>query len=677
LNTLVTPREEFATDTLFCWRALVALGSVSFAVAWTLWGGKVLHWDAVNYHFYLGFSALNDRFASDFLPAGTPSYLNPFAYVPLYVMERAGLPASVTAAALAAFHGLMLWLTFEIALLVCRAHPPTARVRFATLALVLAVLNPVLLQSLGLTLADLPLGVLVLCGWLALMRAIASGETKLVVVGGLLCGVASGLKPTNAAYAIAAISFLPFLQGCWRTRLQATAIYMAACGAGFLTAAAPWSIQLWNEFGNPLFPFLNGWFASPDFISVPTHYERYRPTTLVEFLLRPFEMLSPLARRHVEGHAPDLRYAAAFLLVGTLGVTRALLHARAHDRVGARPQPCTQIADRVLAALTIAFIIAWSLWLAASGNSRYFIPMGCIAAVLIAAVLDRLNRHWKDAATLIAGGLVLVQFTMIGIASDWQRDGVGWEGPLLRTEFPQRFRDEPYLFLSTSFLSGTAFLSHWHAESGMITVSGFYAIGPGKPGWERARAMIERNVDRLRILHLLPRDLDVARGLPSPPSELDIQIRRLGVRVDGDDCEFVRLESSLADLAREPGNEWTTFLTCRLVSAPEVADAYARDVVSVDAVFDRVEDACPNLFHPRRPVTEQLPKWARLYNLGSEIQLWMDNGRVWYRAPFLGGDAVDAGSVDAWRRAPQSIDCSKKTAPAFDGLLVERKVPKP
>ena len=85
--------------------------------------------------------------------------------------------------------------------------------------------------------------------------------------------------------------------------------------------------------------------------------------------------------------------------------------------------------------------------------------------------------------------------------------------------------------------------------------------------------------------------------------------------------------------------------------------------------LDRIEDACPNLFQPARPVTEQTPYWTRLYNMGSEIQLWIEDGRILYFAPPLGGDPIDIGTVADWMERPQPIDCSRKSAPAFGGLL--------
>ena len=68
------------------WRISVYALALLFAIGWTLALGKGAHWDAINYHLYLGYAALNDRFGIDFFAAGTPSYINPYAYVPLYLL---------------------------------------------------------------------------------------------------------------------------------------------------------------------------------------------------------------------------------------------------------------------------------------------------------------------------------------------------------------------------------------------------------------------------------------------------------------------------------------------------------------------------------------------------------------------------------------------------------------
>jgi hypothetical protein len=644
-------------------RVLVVAGAVTFAIAWTLLQGKALHWDALNYHFYLGFAALHDRFAQDFFAAGTPSYINPYAYVPLHLMVTAGLPGSIIASILAAVHGLILWLTYELAFVASPASSYGERIAFALLAVLLAAMSPVLLQGLGMTLVDIPLGVLVVASWLAMAVGVRDGSLRWIVIGAVVGGLASGLKLSNAFYALAAGSMTAFVPGSWQRKLKAAVAYGVACGVAFVLVSAPWSWKLWTTFGNPLFPFLNDIFRSPDFTSAALHYERFRPATLLEFVARPLDLLSTLSRQNTEGRAPDLRFAVLFVAFG--GAAAMALSSRVGNANTDRRTIVTH-DSRALIALATAFLVAWCLWLKSSGNSRYFIPMGCVAAALLAVALHYAYRRWKDATLVALTLIVIAQGVQIVIASDWERDGVEWKGPLLELEYPDRFRNEAELFLSTSFLSGSAFLSHWHPHSGMITISGFYAIGPDRPGFERAQALIARNAGHLRSLTLLPSGFDETAGLPGQPSELDIFFRRFGLAIDPSDCEFVKAKSNLVDAARvDDRQRWSVWVSCRLRPDAAEAERYAREVSEVDTIFDRVEAACPNLFHPLRPVTEQFPNWTRLYNMGSELQLWIADGRLLYRSPLLGGDPIDIGRAVDWARAPQPIDCSRKFAPAF------------
>ncbi len=50
--------------------------------------GKDMALDTLSYHLYAGFSAVNDRFAQDYFPAGPNSYFNPYVYVPLYYLVK-------------------------------------------------------------------------------------------------------------------------------------------------------------------------------------------------------------------------------------------------------------------------------------------------------------------------------------------------------------------------------------------------------------------------------------------------------------------------------------------------------------------------------------------------------------------------------------------------------------
>ena len=92
--------------------------------------GKDMASDALSYHIYAGFSAVNDRFAQDYFPAGPQSYFNPYIYVPLYYLVSSSLSSLEISSVLAIAHSVVLWLTYELAVSVCPSDDRRQRLIF-------------------------------------------------------------------------------------------------------------------------------------------------------------------------------------------------------------------------------------------------------------------------------------------------------------------------------------------------------------------------------------------------------------------------------------------------------------------------------------------------------------------------------------------------------------------
>jgi hypothetical protein len=283
-------------------------------------------------------------------------------------------------------------------------------------------------------------------------------------------------------------------------------------------------------------------------------------------------------------------------------------------------------------------------------------------------VVQRLHRRVGDLALVGLFVVGVAQCVQIALGSDWKRDGQPWQGSWIEADVSPRFRDDPQLYLSAAFLSGSALAPYVHPRSGFINVTGFYAMGPGHPGGARAQRLIERYGERVRLLTPLPDKLTDAAAIRRFADAHAGHFRRFGLRIDSTDCEVLALKGNLRGALRAEGDpprgSWIRFATCRLVAAPELAAAYAREVRPIDAIFDRIEDACPRLFHPRRPVTQEYPFWARLYNMGSEVQLWIDGGRIRYYSPIAKGEPVDVGSVEQWTAGTPPLDCRRSAGAA-------------
>ena len=370
------------------YRGYIYAACTVMAVVLNLILGKDMAADALHYHFYAGFSALNDRFEQDYFAAGAQSYLNPYAYVPFYVLVKLGLPGVAVSTVLAMIHSVILWITYELACSICPSEDRKDRFLFGLFATILALMNPVLLQQIGSSFADITTAEIVLGGWLLLIQAVRRPSTKLVIFGAILLGFATALKPTNGIHALAGFFLVAFVPLPFLGRVRSLFSFGAALGIGFVLTAAPWSYRLARTFGNPMFPLLNNIFKSPEFTTAPLKHYRFIPDSLTDALLRPFAMSSTTSMIHEELTSPDIRYAlllSVSLIFAIAWFRRSIPHASTPVVV-----PHSKSATRALAALACGFIADWIVWLSGSGNSRYFIPMASVASVLAAALLFRL-----------------------------------------------------------------------------------------------------------------------------------------------------------------------------------------------------------------------------------------------------------------------------------------------
>ncbi len=170
---------------------------------------------------------------------------------------------------LALVHSGFLWLTYELAASVSPSSDARKRLKFGLCAVAFALTNPILLQQMGSAFADITTGELALAGWLLLALSIRTPSAARIIGAGLLCGVATGLKLTNAVYAICGFAILIMLPMNLRGRFRHGLAYGISLGLGFLVVAAPWSYRLEKRFGNPLFPMMNNIFRSPELTTEP------------------------------------------------------------------------------------------------------------------------------------------------------------------------------------------------------------------------------------------------------------------------------------------------------------------------------------------------------------------------------------------------------------------------
>jgi hypothetical protein len=662
----------------------VACTVLALAISYTL--GKEMAWDVLNHHLYAGFSAIHDRFRQDYFAAGPQAYLNPYAYVPFYALVAAGLPALAVASVLAVLQSAMLWLTYELGLVVSPAGRPGSRAAFAICGVAMALLNPILLQQLGTSFNDITTGELVLGGWIVLATTVRAPSAPRVIAAAVLLGVATALKLTNAVHAVSAATMLLFLPLPLNRRLRFASVYGLALGVSFTAVAAPWAYRLATVFGNPFFPLLNGLFRSPEFTTGRVQHLRFVPSSLTEALWRPFAMLDPWTMIHEELRAPDSRYALllvlALILAGVV-LSRPLWRPRVQG-AGSPPKAASPPADpRVLAALGTAFAVNWVLWLAGSGNSRYFLPLACVAGVLVIGIVFNLFSTRPKVRNYVLAAIFATQAVQVWWGAELRWDASAWGGKWFEVTVPDALAKQPALYLTMEVRSNSFLAPYLAPEAGLVDIASSYPLeGTGANG-RRVEALVQRYAPHVRMLLTGDRlHADSERRAPTV-SGVDGTLQRFGLRTDPADCAKIAVKdlasgpvyvsapkaSPAASTAPEP----LYLVSCALV--PDHAD-HADDLArerTANLVLDRLEDACPELFQPRRPPTGRYGNmWRRIY-LNTDLVAWVSRGQVKFFDPAHGDDIVYLGPESEWARAAPPLACGRRHGHYFARVLNPRR----
>lgn len=653
------------------------------AIAWTLFAGKDVPWDALHYHLYAGYSVFNERLTVDLFPAGTQTYLNPYSHVPLYLMVHTGWSSITIGVCFAFMQSVMLWMTWELARIVWQPQSGNSPGIVVWAGVALALLNPVFLQGLGSSFNDITTGALALGGYVALASALVGGRLQQVALGGALLGASSALKLSNATFAL--LPAIPMVVGCVSTprkSVQALLTFAVCAGITALAVTMPWAVRLERAFGNPFFPMLEGLFrvsdaAGPKNQSASSPWEllgqliagmrdpRFLPSSLTEAFARPFDMLSARRLVHTEPAAPDLRYAALVMLA-MLGVVTWAVRRRWKDAATV----ISGQSNRAYVCLAISLAASWILWLSISGNSRYFSPMACIAGVLLVVGLHRLLAPAPQRILIYVLAVMLgMQTVFLWQTRDLRWGPQSWGGQWLQVNVPPRLQLEPQLYLPLDSQS-QSFLLPWLAPG-----SAFLGVanGIGSEGFvgSRARAVIDANLSRLRMLKLVREFESDGRPALLVPANIDYPLRRFGLEIDPKDCEYIKYKGNSEAIehvgARAGLRDEIQLYACRVVPGGRLSPSELGSKRVAEQVLDKVEDACVELFgqHRRGSSTRNGNIWRRTY--GSDLALWVtDSGLIRFEDLLRGGgDRIAIGRTDEWLKAPQKLNCWRKGGRAY------------
>ncbi len=627
-------------------RVLVFAVPAAICAVWTLFAGKDVNWDLLNYHYYIPFELLAGRLQQDFFAASAQSYLNPVGYLPFYLMVSSGWHSVLVSIALAVVHSLCISLLFLLSWRLFGHLPRNERTMFALLATGLGSASAVYWETVGTSFLD-PLLVPPMLAGLLLLLADGRHALRRAAFAGVLFGLAAALKYSNAVFALAALPLaaaMPGVRGAARWR---TVIGYAAGGAlAVAVLAGPWLVMLAHEFGNPVFPLFNAWFRSPYAPPVNLVNERFDLDGVTAALAFPFRMVALDRSLYSENFAPDLRFAALLFLAFALAAAWAMRKLPARGALRA--------ADwRVLGF----FAAALALWLLTSANGRYGLVVLLLAGVCLARIGERLLP--PPTARIVLASILALQLGMTVIASParWFI-AEPWSSRWLSYDVPRQALRDPALYLTIEMLPMAALAPFVNAESSFVNFRGQHSISPRSP---RLAALLERYRGRVRTLG---RDLALVAGRPAAPAlrAYDETLGRIGLRVDPADCFTIGWRPDTEDLLSRaanwlalplPPHEPLSAVSCALRPVPrDLAEAEKERRIS--ALFDRIERACPGVFRAQTAVTEPfLNGWSRHYNgLDARLEAFGDHVVLIY---LRAGRKVDFGRLSAWERKGAAV----------------------
>lgn len=357
------------------WLAAVVLGWAVLVVS----RGKDASWDFRNYHWYIPYAFLHGRLGFDVAVAHQATYYNPFLDTPFYLLAT-HLHAWLALAILGATQGANVIPLYFLARSLLRIEP---RRLVAVIATLFCMLGSLTLYLAGANYYDNVMSVFILA---ALAIAVGNREALrdgsvvqnawVTGIGGLLVGMAVGLKLPEAPFAVAFAAASAALPGSAKNRASRLLAVFVGGLAGFAIFEAYWMTEMLRLTGNPVFPYFNQHFHSPLALAAPYRDLRFIPHSLEHQLL--FPLLFSIDWR-VADDLPfsDIRVGVAYVL-GIAAIPLWLVSRR-------RENPL--IAPDVAAVLFVFAAVSYAIWLKLFAIYRYIVILEMLAPLLIIAAV--------------------------------------------------------------------------------------------------------------------------------------------------------------------------------------------------------------------------------------------------------------------------------------------------
>jgi hypothetical protein len=432
--------------------AVIIALCVAFGAGIAYSRGQDIDFDQLNYHFYSVYAFVAHRIGQDVAPAQVMhSYFSPIVYLPFYAMVQ-WLPPRMVGLGLGALHGLNLWLVFIIARMVTPAIPRASRIAVIIVAVVVSGASPMAMSELGTSMADLLISLPILAGIALLMQAeFRAGRAVWTIatigLAGAFVGAAVSLKLTGASFALGLAAAALVGWTSWRPRIIALLATGLGGAIGFAACGGYWYLLMWRTFRNPVFPYYNTIFRSPDYqTAYPLFDAHYIPHSILEALRLPFFWVRTQTST-TEAPFRDIRFTLLIILgIAALAVRGALRRRASAPTL--RPQPS---GLRLITFMVVAF----AFWMYEWSIQRYLVPLELLMGPAIVVVLQWTGFFdvVRGRALMAAGALGALVCVATVRSPDWGH--IGWRQSWYEVHPPETSGEHPVYFLVQGPLSFT------------------------------------------------------------------------------------------------------------------------------------------------------------------------------------------------------------------------------
>lgn len=364
---------------------LILILSMGIGACISVLYGKELNWDVAHYHYYGPYSLLYHRDTVDYFPSSyIHQYINPtIDFITYFFITY--LPPRYAELFLGAIHGINIALLYGIALMFTRG---SYRHLFAALLTFIGIYGPTVWSGMGSFQNDNLVAVFMLFSlfWMLSDRGVR--------LAGFMMGLGVGLKLTASVYFIGIMAAMMLQPLPWKVRFQQVFRFGGFAALGVLITAGYWMFHQWQLHGNPLFPFFNNLFHSPDFSAAHWRDLRFLPKDIITALFFPFYFWNG---SNDDAPSTDIRFAVLYLL------TLVLLITGLFKRKPFPPQA------RFIA---IFFLVAYVAWEGYFSIARYLATLEMLTPILIYILAQHLPMSAQNKNMIIVALLYTIAFVM-------------------------------------------------------------------------------------------------------------------------------------------------------------------------------------------------------------------------------------------------------------------------